>query len=88
VGGMPGIDFKSAMVEVPESCRLYLFSDGVYEIECEDGTMWGFDNFEHFMTELNGDTEPVLGRLLTHVRTLSRAETLEDDLSILEVVIR
>ncbi len=87
VGGMPGIDFKTARVDVPESCRLYLFSDGVYEIECEDGTMWGYDNFERFMTESDGISEPVLGRLLNHVRRISRSETLEDDLSILEVII-
>jgi sigma-B regulation protein RsbU (phosphoserine phosphatase) len=84
---MSGIDFKTARVDVPESCRLYLFSDGVYEIECEDGTMWGLDNFESFMTGSDSDKGPVLDRLLSHVRGLGRAETLEDDLSILEIVI-
>ncbi len=87
VGGMPGVEFKTARVNVPASSRLYLFSDGVYEIECEDGEMWGIDSFERFISESDSDKEPVLDRLLTHVRGLGRIETLEDDLSILEVVI-
>ncbi|MDQ7781514.1 MAG: transporter substrate-binding domain-containing protein [Desulfomonilaceae bacterium] len=87
VGGMPGVDFTIAHAEVPESSRLYLYSDGVYEIEREDGTLWGLDDFELFMTGSLSNNGPVLDSLLTHVRELARAETLEDDLSILEVAI-
>lgn len=87
VGGMTGIEFKTGQVDLPGPCRLYIYSDGVYEIERDDGTLWGLNNLERFIRTSSTENESVLDSLLHHVVELNRTDSLEDDLSILEVVI-
>jgi serine phosphatase RsbU (regulator of sigma subunit)/ABC-type amino acid transport substrate-binding protein len=87
VGGMSGIEFKTARTELTGPCTVYIFSDGLYEIELEDGTLWGLDNLERTVSESFAESGSVLDRLLGHVVHLNRGDTLEDDLSILEMVI-
>lgn len=31
------------------SAKLYLFSDGIYELNQADGNIWGLDNFEKLL---------------------------------------
>ncbi len=40
VGGMPDIVYRSASVDITLPSRLYIFSDGVFEVTKADGKMW------------------------------------------------
>ena len=42
IGAVPDLEFQPAAVELGAFAKLYLYSDGVYEIERTDGTMWPF----------------------------------------------
>ncbi len=80
-----GMAFDTATLDLGPYARLLLFSDGVYEIERPDGSMWAFEEFVAFLQQLPGDASP-LERLLPHVRGLRGGETLNDDFSMVQVV--
>ncbi|HSH94801.1 MAG TPA: SpoIIE family protein phosphatase, partial [Roseimicrobium sp.] len=84
IGSMPGVKYRSASEHVPVGARLYLFSDGVYEIKRPDGSMWEYDEFERLLVP-----EPVSGGvLLDQLQEESRRQqgggTFEDDFSMVE----
>jgi sigma-B regulation protein RsbU (phosphoserine phosphatase) len=82
IGMMEGLPFGSDTVELGPFAELYLFSDGVFEIERPDGKMWTYDEFVPYLAGL--DAEP-LDRLLAHARGMHGADTLADDFSIVQV---
>ena len=84
VGGMPGIQYHQDSVEIAPASRLYLFSDGVYEITKPDGTLWRLEEFVGFMGSAPAAGESVMDRLLKHDRELGGSEILDDDFSIVE----
>ncbi len=85
VGGLPDVTYDQASCRLDRFCRLYVFSDGVYEITCKDGNMWTFKDFLLFMA---GPVEPgrsQIDRLFHHVLEIAGQASLDDDFSILEV---
>jgi len=85
VGGMQEARFQSATCKIERYSRLYLFSDGVYELTKSSGDILTLDEFIHFLTEIpSGDVED-LDHILHYCRTINRGETFDDDFSILKV---
>jgi phosphoserine phosphatase RsbU/P len=82
-----GLDlpFETSTVTLKPGARLFVLSDGVFEIEKTDGEMWAFDEFLGFMAA-NSQSADCIDRLLAHVRQLHESDTLADDFSMLEVV--
>ena len=68
-----------------EQTTLYIFSDGVYEVEKSDGTMWQFNEFTDFMNNINSDAQSRLDRLHQHAEKISKQDNFEDDFTIVEV---
>jgi serine phosphatase RsbU (regulator of sigma subunit) len=83
IGATSTFQFESASVEVPPGSRLYVFSDGVFEIEAKDGQQWGLDDVLPLIVEppVPGMTEPA--RLLQAIRGHSRSPDFEDDFTVL-----
>jgi len=83
IGAMPAFEFESATVEVPPGSRLYVFSDGIFEIEAKDGQQWGLDHVLPLIVEppVPGMTEPE--RLLQAIRGHARSPDFEDDFTVL-----
>ncbi len=65
IGGMTGLAFEQHSITLDSPARLYVFSDGVFEIEGKDGSMWGFGGFEKLMSAMILDDQPVLDGLLS-----------------------
>jgi sigma-B regulation protein RsbU (phosphoserine phosphatase) len=86
IGGMPEATYTTEKCFVGEGNTLYIYSDGVYEIEKTDGSMWRFQEFTDYMQKVRSETHSVLDLLYSHVKSLGNTETLEDDFTILEVV--
>ena len=86
IGGMPDLNFKEKETLLPGSGRLYIFSDGVYEVNKPNGKVWTFDEFAAYMTEPVSPSESAMDQLLRHVRGMQGSDSLPDDFSILEVV--
>ena len=89
IGTVRDANWRSESIVVPPENRLYLLSDGAYEIARPDGTLLNFDEFAVFVGTLEADGhEGCLDRLLDFVRRQAGPRALEDDLSIVRFVFR
>lgn len=88
VGSLPDLPFASATITLPPHARLYLCSDGAYEITRPDGSMMRFDEFVALLAARpEPDGAARLTALVDAVRAQQDKPTFEDDLSLLELVI-
>ena len=86
LGGNRDATYQSMVQEIQHPSRLYLFSDGVYDITKTDGKIWGFNAFLEFMAQPSIADNAKLDRLLNYAQELTKKEAFEDDLTILEIV--
>lgn len=86
IGATPKAHFRSASCEVPKGSRLYLFSDGIYEIAKPDGSVLQLEEFikEIGMPSKKGVEE--IDRILGFSRSLMHEKSFADDVSLLEIV--
>jgi phosphoserine phosphatase RsbU/P len=85
IGVKAGLNFRSSSATVDAGSKLYLFSDGVYEITLTNGKLWPFKDFLGLMAEPPDFGSTVMDRLLHYARTLRGGDALDDDFSIVEV---
>ena len=85
IGGMPEGTYQKKVCLVGERNTLYIFSDGVYEIQKSDGSMWRFQEFADFMNNVKTDGQSILDRLYDYAKNLGNSENFEDDFTIVEV---
>jgi sigma-B regulation protein RsbU (phosphoserine phosphatase) len=79
--------FETGDVTITGPARLYVYSDGVYEIHAVDGSDWSQSGLAEFLANSCGDSNTVLDSLWEHVCRLRGGDEFEDDFSILEVCI-
>lgn len=84
IGWDAGMAFETGAMDVEAGARLFVFSDGVFEIEKTDGQNWDFDEFLDFLAA-TGPEESAIDRLLAHVRRLHGSDVLADDFSMLAI---
>ena len=85
LGAMPGASYRKDKHLVGEQTTLYIFSDGVYEVEKSDGSMWQFEEFTAFMNTLKSRNQSRLDRLYQYADTINTEGNFADDFTILEV---
>ena len=85
IGGMSDISYEKRECLVGERDRLYIFSDGVYEVAKSDGSMWRFQEFAEFMKEVKAEGQPILDQLHRNACNLMQSDSFEDDFTIVEV---
>ena len=90
VGVSEGLDFEEGEIAVAPGARLWLFSDGAFEVVQEDGSLWSFDAFTRFLASLpappaNRGSDADLDAVLGHVRALAGRRSLSDDVSLMAV---
>jgi sigma-B regulation protein RsbU (phosphoserine phosphatase) len=85
VGMFPEAKYIDQLCSVEISSRLYIFSDGVYEITQPDGTLWSLDGFIQLLLSLQHSADYQLEHILDYLVNLNSKEPFDDDLSILEV---
>lgn len=86
IGAVPGIDYPAGVCEIPKGSRLYVFSDGVYEIKQPDGNTVVFDRLLRWLVEEPQNDGPAVERLLRAAEAARGPDGPEDDVSLLEVV--
>ena len=86
IGFVPGKSFASEEVVVPPGARLFVFSDGVYEVDVPGGGVWAFDDFARFLEQPPTPGASRMDDLLAEARRLQGSESLPDDFSIVEAV--
>lgn len=87
VGMLPVAHYRCEERALFSPARLYLFSDGVYEISQPDGSMLEYAAFEEALARLVPDGSSDLDELLRFARAAHGAEVLEDDFSIIKMTI-
>jgi sigma-B regulation protein RsbU (phosphoserine phosphatase) len=87
IGGSPDATYEKKMLQLDGPARLYVFSDGVYDITKEDGSIWGLEGFLKFMQQQSDKTQLNLDRLFSYVQQVNQTDSFEDDFTILEVVL-
>lgn len=86
IGGEENLTFQEEMIQIDPRTRLYIFSDGVYEITDRNGTIWGLENFIEFCVNNFTFATSNLDRLAHHAQGMTENKEFEDDFTILEVI--
>ncbi|MFP4007652.1 MAG: PP2C family protein-serine/threonine phosphatase [Spirulinaceae cyanobacterium] len=84
-GMFPGADYEELSCKIAPESSLYIFSDGVYEINQPDGDIWGLDNFIETLKDYKAQGNQGLDDLLKRVQAANSQEVFEDDLSLMQV---
>ena len=85
IGAFPKVEFEGAETQVPKGSRLYLFSDGVYEVEKPDGTMWSFEELQGYLGRSSERPGMEIESLYKILQELHSGDTLDDDFSLLRL---
>lgn len=83
LGSVPDITFRTAAAPVPPRSRLYLFSDGAFEVTGTDGTQRGLQEFLPLLAAAPAPLAEEPERLLQDVRTSMAEGPFDDDVSLL-----
>ncbi|MEK7863606.1 MAG: PP2C family protein-serine/threonine phosphatase, partial [Chloroflexota bacterium] len=87
LGGMPGTVYRSSTCGAPPGSKLFLVSDGAYEIHRDGHTMLDLAGLERMLVEAARSGDDELDRVVAQVRALHGEGALDDDLSILKVCV-
>jgi sigma-B regulation protein RsbU (phosphoserine phosphatase) len=76
---------QSCIVEIPS--RLYIFTDGVYEIQKINGKMMSYDEMTDCLLDLScSNNESDIYSLYDYITEVKGGNILEDDFTILKIV--
>lgn len=84
IGGMPGVAFERDTVEISEGAKLFVYSDGIFELQKPSGEMLSFGEFLEVFKEPSDPDKSDLERLLERTREIQDREMFDDDYSIVE----
>ncbi|MBW4664136.1 MAG: SpoIIE family protein phosphatase [Chroococcus sp. CMT-3BRIN-NPC107] len=86
VGMFSDSEYANGFCQIEEFSSLYIFSDGVYEINSASGRNWDFNSFVNLLQERYNNDNFNLDEILNHLLTLNSKTVFDDDLSILEIM--
>ena len=82
IGAIESLRYHSERITIPSGSRLYVFSDGVYEIERRNQAMMGYDDFIELLKK--NDIRTGLDGVVAAVRQEQETDISEDDFSLME----
>jgi sigma-B regulation protein RsbU (phosphoserine phosphatase) len=65
--------------------RLFVFSDGVYEIQKSDGSLWSYEEFRDVVAQPAVPGTNNVRRILDACRTVAGSGAFLDDFSLLQI---
>ena len=87
VGILPDAEYERQECSLAGPARLFLFSDGAYEIIRPDGTILEFEAFEEVLTRPVPEGASELQELLNFAQDVNGSKNLDDDFSIIKMTI-
>jgi sigma-B regulation protein RsbU (phosphoserine phosphatase) len=87
VGILPDFAYECHECTLASPARLFLFSDGAYEVMRPDGAMMELEDFEDVLTRAVPEGGSELEELLQFARDFHGSEELDDDFSIIKMTI-
>ncbi len=85
IGFNPGVEYRSVSFSVGENERLYVYSDGAYEIKKTSGSLWTMEEFVQTLILAYKSDLQVLDYMLAHARNIKGDDVFDDDFSLLEI---
>lgn len=85
VGMFPNAPYLDECCEVTEASTLYIFSDGIYEINQPDGSIWGLDPFVDLLANCRNRSVSNLDPVLHALKSVNPKDYFDDDVSLLEI---
>lgn len=88
IGAMPDAKFESATCVIEKFNKIFIFSDGVYEVVKADGVVFTLDEFIDYLTAFTNKTDPPdddLDYIIEFSRSLQGKKAFEDDFSLLKI---
>lgn len=85
IGAFPRMKYACASTTVPLESRMYLFSDGAYEVNLPGGVMWTLDDLQAFLVSPPPGNGCEMDALYAALQQMHGAPVLEDDFSVLRV---
>ncbi|MCP5503072.1 MAG: SpoIIE family protein phosphatase [Leptospiraceae bacterium] len=85
IGLLPGIKFIQDSIVLKEESRLYVFSDGAYEVRLSNDKVLQYPQFTSILKELHSSQKLNLENLLIHTKSLCQTPEFEDDYTIMEI---
>jgi phosphoserine phosphatase RsbU/P len=87
IGAVPDLEFETASTSLGAFAKVCLYSDGVYEIERVDKSIWPFNEFIAFMKKgpYDAENDSKMDRLIAYDREIQGHEEFVDDCSIVEL---
>jgi sigma-B regulation protein RsbU (phosphoserine phosphatase) len=85
IGAVEGLEFDQSVADIAPGSRLFVFSDGAFEIGLQTGSMWAFDDFLEVLARPVRGPENPMDSLVTHVRDISGRDDFQDDFSMVEL---
>ncbi len=86
IGVMPDVEFDVGAHLIPPGSRLYIFSDGAFEINGPNDDMLGFDGLRAIISSIDGQTPAArLDQILKQIREFQGTDEFVDDYSMTEI---
>ena len=85
IGAVKELEFTSAEADIASGSRLFLYSDGAFEVSRPDGSMWAFEDFVATLTSLPNVPLHRLDSLIAQIKTVSERADFRDDFSMVEL---
>jgi len=85
IGFNPGVEYRSVSFSVEKNERLYVYSDGAYDIKKTSGSFWTMEEFKETLILAQRSDIPVLDYVLAHARSIKGDDVFDDDFSLLEI---
>lgn len=84
IGAFPDMEFGEGVQDLPAFSRLYVFSDGIYEITKTDGTILTYEEFMETLAASKNSAGSALEHTIGAIRAVRDGDQFEDDVSIVE----
>jgi sigma-B regulation protein RsbU (phosphoserine phosphatase) len=85
VGMFADAEYTDADCQIIHPSSLYIFSDGIYEIEKPDGKIWGLKEFIKFLRTYHSMPRHNLDLLLDYIQSWNTKQQFNDDLSVVQI---
>ena len=85
IGSMPGIKFQTAQCPVPPASKLFVFSDGTYELTNREGGLLPLKDFVDLLSDPLPNAGADLDRILNHGQTIIGHANFDDDFSLMRL---
>lgn len=85
IGGVPGATYPVASHMLPAGSTLYLFSDGVYEVKREDGSMLDLGGFLDMLVTQVHEGDDALQPLMDQIDAIRNCTICDDDAALLRI---